>query len=319
MHRYVGDPQLLAGHSGSFASRDYGEIFSAAFCWNIFGMADGQTNTWNRPSIHLTGFDGAAVIAALDVVLGEVLRPEDRWLIDLPVDIGATRAFEAVAIATPDGRAAIELPIGLFGGLFGANDAYWDAHHGGTADLSVDDLLKDLASVLVEDAEERPVKNSIVTHYMDAYLHGQGNPSWRERRDWVWRMTTLQHVFLLLHEFGHLAQEPPQTFAHQPHTGTEAFERELRADRWAGSYLADKMPFALSSSDANVKHDALFLLFLLMEILRHLGYLPWSIQHISERYRTAKGYLGCSRERVLPAGTSAVASFFALTNSAPAS
>ncbi|MFB6720803.1 hypothetical protein ACFCV3_11615 [Kribbella sp. NPDC056345] len=231
----------------------------AARCWEDYGLADGSRNPFNDApgGTHWTLAPAeSAVNEALNAVVRPHLPPADRWLLDIPrVLLPGTSS--ARMIVSQSGGVALGLPWASFGGLYLWNEVLiiLQVEQGDRNDptapppdprrrrtgellqLRIGDGLKEFQRHWTTGAElSAPLSEEV--GILELALKVWRRSSNRPVGSYVWAVTVVQQILMLLHELGHVAQAaaPGAPIAGTVEHGAADLE-EVLADVWGADCL----------------------------------------------------------------------------------
>ena len=239
---------------GRFTKDSPREIrFASDVAYDVYRLPDGRRN----PTKHPTSMFHAAMqpspaefTQAIRNVLLPLLGEEESWLLGIPMAaLDVFHVFPFVYLHPVSGPVVV-IPMGTFGSLFAVNEIL-------------------VTCQMAEDGEQA-LTSSMET--LRAYLTGRGivdelrkviplviRPEREPLLNWkVWRRTVIQQVFMVLHEFGHVALGHVNTVggsisfsglfgrnrpaAHRLFWFPGDSAQEVAADEWAGAHLHGGIP-----------------------------------------------------------------------------
>jgi len=286
-------PHVLKGDKSLFnrvsdvSDRDYlGPDLQISFCWDVYGLPSGRQNPHHGEMLGPPS--EKEINEAFDDVLDETLHGTDKWLMRIPRRIAKLHAFDARVYCTSDGRAAILIPYGIFGGLFLLNEVFQEFKLGARTRLSQKSrrevstgFHKFLASwvLCLREFDE-------VTGPVEVELTMLRHVRPVSDRYWIWAFTAVQQVFVILQEFGHLADPHHRDrVSVGPDLLRLAFkgcDAETSADHWAAERI-QKGWTNVFPNDPQWISQAIAMLFGIMEVLRKNKLLDVDKEHLVER------------------------------------
>lgn len=223
-----GDPSLIAllrtDEQAGVARR---LLTTAARCWDSYGLVDGSRNPTRGSSMGVSYSmppGETAVNEALNTVIRPHLPPKDRWLLDIP-RVLLPGSASARMVVSRSGGVALGLPWALFGSLFFRNEvlitlqiehvlattqgaAPPDARRRRTHELLEARIGDGLPSILRHWVTGRPLPThlAVEAQVLEMALDVWRNDRGRRIRSYVWAVTVIQQILMLLHEFGHVSR-----------------------------------------------------------------------------------------------------------------
>jgi hypothetical protein len=277
--RYTGDKKVLEYALKDLGtpplSRSAGTLLEMAWAYDIYGLPNGEANpTHARRVGHMTQApESWKILRAYWQVVNPLLSSSEKLLHDIPIGFVENPAVEAFCYTSESGRCAIAIFAGLFAGLFAANER---------AEIVSEELRDHGKSSITPsnfvDLLDRFLLGSDTAQHELLYEFSSNNFVNPERAHEIWRNTSIQQVFLLLHEYGHLYCDREPSFETR---GQGIFRRrfsgradEFEADLWAARHIANGIP-GLDILDPLQSDGAVFRLFAFLELLRkHKRYDP---------------------------------------------
>lgn len=277
-----GDPALVALlRTQDQASTARQLIVRAARCWNHYGLADGGRNpTSGAPTgVHYSFAPSeSAINEALNAVIRPYLPPDDHWLLDIPrVLLPGTAS--ARMLVSRSGGVALGLPWVSFGGLFfynevlitlqlehaaimtpgaGAPDPRRRRTHESLQSMIGDGLPVILRHWVTGDAlpPRLATEAKVLEMALDVWRHDRG----RFICSYVWAVTLIQQILMLLHELGHVSRAAEDPQAGMIEHDTDDLE-EVLADVWGSECLRALYRGVLGQRDGLVLSQAISVLF----------------------------------------------------------
>ncbi len=255
-----GDEELLQRLREKSLTVDeyYPQFLTECIMWDSYALPDFQYNPTNHRYNHRKKGDYHALMApdpksvrnAFNTVLRKLLDDEEMWLLEIPRELVCTHVFDTYILRSPKG-VAVAMARGLFGNLFIVNEIIEQIRLGIESKLDpasriyLEEHFAEYVSHLLAETEVwKKTRNGFIAPDNDLskitlMLQQLRHSTDEEFKMKIWRMTTIQQLFMILHEFGHIAQ-----FDCKDTTGDVAdgycedlsarpFEDDFYADRWA--------------------------------------------------------------------------------------
>lgn len=209
-----------------------------SFAYGIFGFADGS----HAPRSMLMGPGLTTMKDSLLHVIKPMLKPDERSLLNIPIEIARVPYIDAAHVFDKKAdQRWIVLNLKLFGALYAMNDRFLELLTIGNQGSTSGDPL----AVALKFPEL--ISRFFLGTHKDGY-------SWMFRvetrlrpdlRDYVWAHTSMQQVFLLLHELGHAYHRHGQASAVAICPNVSAWQssdsvrqQEIEADCFAARHMA---------------------------------------------------------------------------------
>ena len=243
-------------------------VMSVAFAFDIFGLPNGKKNPSRGSSMRMTrGPDIYEIRDAFRQVINPLLDEKEKWLLSIPIGFANQPSTDASCYLSKWRECAIVFYAGIFGGLFSANERVEVIREEMRSKNSSSISPFEFAQLL----ERFLLGAEVATEHFHFLTHDYINP---ERTYKIWKITTIQQVFMLLHEFGHLYYKQHPSL--EPR-GSGIFRRrfssyddEFQADLWAAKHIMYGIP-GVAVSDPLELDSAIVRLFGYFEILRKNG------------------------------------------------
>jgi hypothetical protein len=257
-----------------------------SFAHDLFGFADGS----RAPKGTLMGPGLAKMKDSLLHVIQPMLKPDESHLLEIPIEFARVPYIDAAHVF--DRRADqrwIVLNLKLFGALYAMNDRFLELLSVGRSGVS--------GSHILEVALKFP--ELISRFFLGTSEDGE---NWMFRmetrirpdfRGYVWAHTSIQQVFLLLHEFGHAYYHHGQASAVAINRDITAWQsddsqhqQEIEADRFAAQHIAVGPWPERYAEPHETAIFSLFEFFEGLELLRKMErYSPGARPEPRERFR----------------------------------
>ena len=208
---------------------------------------------------------------AFNHLLKRFLPGDEQWLLEVPRRFVNAHALSGRLLCSREGGVAVLLPRGMLGGLFYANELFWELKLGKETDLP---------------QESREFAMGAMPRLLAYWLLGEVGPSQtsklelemsnlrrtRHEKDkrLIWSTTTTQQAFILLHELGHIPEADDrylQSISENISEFNFSGDAEAEADGWA----LDRVGIGGASlSDWGLEGviESILVLFSMMEVLR---------------------------------------------------
>ena len=234
--------------------------------FDLFGLPDG-THSPRGVSMR-PGPD--TLLGGLRQATAPLLRPSEGRLLDIRLALARLPTVDGVHVEDlRSGSQVIVLSAGVFAGLYSANDSFLEL-----ATAVIDQRPQKEARALAEAFPGR----------LSRFLFGAKDEedgwmfTFRSRADpavqgVVWADTTVQQMFLLLHELGHAADRTrscktePIADGIVKHSALGTTAAEDYADTWAAEHMVGPMP-SLIQDDRSFLVSGVFQFFEYLELLR---------------------------------------------------
>jgi hypothetical protein len=274
-----GDAQLLYRIPG-ISNEDYlFDDLKAAYCWNEYGLPDGSVS----PKGVLMAPSQQDLELAFNQLLGRLLPRNEQWLLEVPRRFINAHALSGRLLCSSEGGVAVLLPRGILGGLFYANELFWELKLGEETALpqecrefAMTAMPRLLAYwLLAEDGPPYATKLELEMSRLRRTRHEKDKRLIRST-------TTTQQAFILLHELGHIT-EADDRHLRSISEGISQFDfsgdAEAVADRWALDRVGNGGA-SLSDRGLEGMTESILVLFAMMEVLRRHELLeldegPW--------------------------------------------
>jgi tetratricopeptide (TPR) repeat protein len=285
-----GDKELLFRLKSRAHSVDeyFMQYITESIIWDNYPLPDSQYNPTNHrhkdensKNFHATmAPDQNAVFKAFNTVLLNLLSDEDHWLLDIPRELICTHVFDSRVLLSKKG-AAMVIPRGLFGNLFIVNEIIEQLTSGFESKVDseyqmyikehfaeiVCYLLAETAIMKKNKGQYEFPKSEItnVVHKMQSIRYELNN----ELKMKIWRKTTIQQIFVILHELGHIAlydfKDSLDSCASDSYhnLSSQNLADDLKADEWAISKVRYGIPDVCGENYSEILSSILSLMALL--------------------------------------------------------
>ena len=233
--------------------------------YDIFGLPNGKKNPThgsNHPTHALMAPTDEELHLAFKQVILPLLSPEERWVLEIPLGFTELLSIDAKCYVNATNGCAILLNAGLFSGLFAANERLFlfrSKNKVKQQPISLEELSNLLAYFFIGSGE--------IPDYRYFHTHDFVDPQLAYA---IWQASTIQQVFILLHEYGHLCSTPIPS---KDDTKTALsvlkfsdYSDEKAADQWAASHMAVGIPGV--TVDDQIINQALFDFFAFLQLLK---------------------------------------------------
>lgn len=259
---------------------------SAAFAYSLFGLPDGSL----APSGMTLAPGPDTLRRSLLKVIFAMLKQEEQYLLKTPIEFARVPFIDAAHVFDDTtGEHWIVLNHSLFGALYSANDRL----------IEIFEVEKGITKV------EDPI--ALACRFPDLicrFMLGEqiGDDAWTVRMEThvnaelcylIGTYTSVQQVFFILHELGHVFLSHGRTEANAFGThmsvwrsGSSAASWEDDADSFAAAHMRDGPWPDRVTNNPKARVIGLFMVFECLELLSKLGkYLPDSHTAPRERFR----------------------------------
>lgn len=246
--------------------------------FGLFGLPDG---TRSSPGVSIR--PGPRVLVnGLRNVVAPLLASSEKWL--MTIATGLTRLPTTNAFHFQDKRSGAQVIIldaGIFAGLYSANDTFLELASALHSNASQQDLQKigavfasRIAWFLFGTDTAKDSWMFTFTSRVDPGVQGE-----------VWAITTVQQVFLLLHELGHASDRTQSWEDEEVADGIVTRQMlgdtsaEDTADAWAATHMKGPMPRLIAEEPSYIV-TGMFQLWEYLELCRKTG-----VYRVGPQYR----------------------------------